>query len=468
MPSTQFRTLVADTPSLEKRILQLPFQFFLRADLKQPTMNEYGKRINAPFHHVDGNLLNNILDKLVQQKLLSMGNFISRPKAQQTHSFMKNPIPNDTLKKEQFLQHLEDYKINTNDYINLLARSNLPNKCTILPEAKLLLTTKIEHRDDCIKYNLIFIGISNVANTTDGNLLVELPAVETISNESNSRDQLVDINGSADVLFDKNDDVVTCTSETDIPLNSNHSSSILSDNHRDELLDNSLNMVRVQQPQVTQFFANNNKAIDVQSKEFDQNREQRDCQLIQPVSHIESGTVTAKPSDDYSEDVKACVKSILQYPSIVVSPSDVCLATRRQSAAVRQRSIQLMINENLLHEDKYFIRKLSKSVKMTKGFIKKVPRVNDEQSRFDFIAVLNRFGITWELFISFFDLTKNGFHTTTQLLLNEKAEVLLDSEDYRGYVVYDKCAIFRPIQNTMIEQDELEHGDNVTGNITLK
>ena len=80
MPSTQFRTLVADIPSLEKRILQLPFQFFLRADLRQPTINEYGKRINAPFHHVDGNLLNNILDKLVHQNLLSIGNFISRPK----------------------------------------------------------------------------------------------------------------------------------------------------------------------------------------------------------------------------------------------------------------------------------------------------------------------------------------------------------------------------------------------------
>ena len=75
---------------------------------------------------------------------------------------MKNLIPDDALKKEQFLQHLEEYKINTNDYINLLARSNLPNKCTLLPEAKHLLTTKIEHRDDCIKYNLISIGICNV------------------------------------------------------------------------------------------------------------------------------------------------------------------------------------------------------------------------------------------------------------------------------------------------------------------
>ena len=84
----------------------------------------------------------------------------------------------------------------------------------------------------------------------------------------------------------------------------------------------------------------------------------------------------------------------MQYPSIVLSSSDVCLATRRLSAIVRQRSIQLMIDANLLHEDKYFVRKLSKSVKMAKGFVKKVPRVNDEQSRFDFIADLNRFGIT--------------------------------------------------------------------------
>ncbi|CAF1472112.1 unnamed protein product, partial [Rotaria sp. Silwood1] len=55
------------------------------------------------------------------------------------------------------------------------------------------------------------------------------------------------------------------------------------------------------------------------------------------------------------------------------------------------------------------------------------------------------------------------FHTTTQLLLNQTAEILLDSEDYRSYVNYDKRAIFRPIENATIEQDELEYGDNVTG-----
>ena len=57
-----------------------------------------------------------------------------------------------------------------------------------------------------------------------------------------------------------------------------------------------------------------------------------------------------------------------------------------------------------------------------------------------------------------------GFYTTTQLLLNEIAEVMLDSEDYRAYINYDKRAVFRPIGNAVTEQDELEYGDNKTGN----
>jgi hypothetical protein len=99
------------------------------------------------------------LNKLVEQKLLSVGNFISRPKAQFTHSYMKNPIPNDPSEQEQFLHYLEDYKINANEYQNLLARSNLPSRCILLPEAKNLLISRVEHREDCIKYNLMSTGI---------------------------------------------------------------------------------------------------------------------------------------------------------------------------------------------------------------------------------------------------------------------------------------------------------------------
>ena len=48
--------------------------------------------------------------------------------------------------------------------------------------------------------------------------------------------------------------------------------------------------------------------------------------------------------------------------------------------------------------------------------------------------------------------------------MNETAEVMLDSEDYRAYINYDKRAVFRPIDNAVTEQDELEYGDNITGN----
>ena len=90
-----------------------------------------------------------------------MGRFIDRPRAQQTHSYMKNPIPNNPLEKEEFHQLLEEYKINPDEYHNLLTRSNLPNNCTLLSEAKNLLTTRIEHHADCVKYGLESTGMYN-------------------------------------------------------------------------------------------------------------------------------------------------------------------------------------------------------------------------------------------------------------------------------------------------------------------
>ncbi|CAF4645455.1 unnamed protein product [Rotaria socialis] len=61
LASSEFRSLLGEKLSIEKRLLQLPFQFFLRSDLKQPTVDESGEKINAPFHHVDGHQLNIIL-----------------------------------------------------------------------------------------------------------------------------------------------------------------------------------------------------------------------------------------------------------------------------------------------------------------------------------------------------------------------------------------------------------------------
>lgn len=158
MPCTQFRTLIAEKPSIEKRILQLPFHFFLPSDLKQPTMNDYGKKINAPFHHVDSNTLNNVLNQLVEQKLLSVGKFISRPRGQPTSSYMKNPIPTDPIEQEEFIRNLLTYKINPDEYSNLLQRSKLPSRCVLLSEAQDLLISKIEHLDDCLKYGLVSTG----------------------------------------------------------------------------------------------------------------------------------------------------------------------------------------------------------------------------------------------------------------------------------------------------------------------
>lgn len=103
---------------------------------------------------MDGNQLNAILNKLVEEKLLCIGNFISRPKAKSTFSYMKNAIPNDPIERETFEQHLQQYKINVNEYKFLLARSAVPNRCILLPEAIELLTSSPQDIDDCAKYGL--------------------------------------------------------------------------------------------------------------------------------------------------------------------------------------------------------------------------------------------------------------------------------------------------------------------------
>lgn len=60
-----------------------------------------------------------------------------------------------------------------------------------------------------------------------------------------------------------------------------------------------------------------------------------------------------------------------------------------------------------------------------------------------------------------------GFATKTQLQLSEVAEALLESEDYKPYVNYDRSAVLRAIENTPAEYDELQYGENVTGNVVL-
>lgn len=65
-----------------------------------------------------------------------MGNIIALPKAQSTFSYMKNPVPEDLQQHEQFICHLEHYKINVDEYKNLLARLSFHSKCILLLDSK--------------------------------------------------------------------------------------------------------------------------------------------------------------------------------------------------------------------------------------------------------------------------------------------------------------------------------------------
>ncbi len=57
-----------------------------------------------------------------------------------------------------------------------------------------------------------------------------------------------------------------------------------------------------------------------------------------------------------------------------------------------------------------------------------------------------------------------GFSTKTQFQLSEVAERLLDSDDYKPFIKYDKRVVYRIKENEIVEQDDLESGANVTGN----
>lgn len=52
--------------------------------------------------------------------------------------------------------------------------------------------------------------------------------------------------------------------------------------------------------------------------------------------------------------------------------------------------------------------------------------------------------------------------------MSETAEVLLDSDDYKPYVRYDKRSVLRSVENRSMEQDDLEAGANITGNVVLE
>jgi hypothetical protein len=51
---------------------------------------------------------------------------------------------------------------------------------------------------------------------------------------------------------------------------------------------------------------------------------------------------------------------------------------------------------------------LSQKVKLVKGYAKQVPALNDETGRYEFITTLSEFGITYDTFMSYFDLNKDG------------------------------------------------------------
>ncbi|CAF2095205.1 unnamed protein product [Rotaria magnacalcarata] len=380
MPPNNFRNLLAEKPSVEKRLLQLPFQFFLRSDLKQPTINESGRKTNDPFHHIDSNELNDILNKLVEQQLLSIGNFISRPKAQSTFSYMKNPVPDDPYQQELLLRHLEHYKMNVNEYNNLLARSNLPNKCILLPDAKALLTSSAQHCDDCVKYGLVSAGMQsvnlndddddanhgtiasnfeNLDNPSGQSLFVDMPILVTTIGESNERDNLIEIRENEDVLLNKNDNVTAKAFETNAGCNNEHNSNSILHNHQEHLMDN-LDLVHRKETESTRLIETNDKTPDVQPKSFDHNRETTDDQPLGSNDNVEPSTDEATFSSVQTKNVRACVTTILQYPSIILSSSDIALATRHYSSKIRQRVVHLMIEKNLLREDDYLVRKLAK------------------------------------------------------------------------------------------------------------
>ncbi|CAF4292291.1 unnamed protein product, partial [Rotaria magnacalcarata] len=164
-------------------------------------------------------------------------------------------------------------------------------------------------------------------------------------------------------------------------------------------------------------------------------------------------------------DINSCVKVILPSPSIILSSTDIALATRRISSINRRQIILVMIEKALLREDDFFVRQLVQKIKIVKVFAKLVPPVNDEAARYEFIKILHSFDISWDAFKSFFDMEKNvllGFRTTTQLQLSQLAENLFDSDDYKSYVQYDKRAVFREKEKNETENDNLENGENIT------
>ncbi len=107
-------------------------------------------------------------------------------------------------------------------------------------------------------------------------------------------------------------------------------------------------------------------------------------------------------------NVNSHIEAILKYPSVILSSSDIALATRRASRIARRHVVQIMIEKGLLREDNYLVKRLAKGAKVVKGFAKVIPSLSDEAARYSFIKTLNEFKIKWETFRSYFSLSNEG------------------------------------------------------------
>ncbi|CAF1437895.1 unnamed protein product [Rotaria magnacalcarata] len=136
---------------------------------------------------------------------------------------MKSPIPDDSIEREIFEKHLQQYKIKVNEYKHLLARSALPNKCILLTEAIELLTSthlNIENEVSCVTSANDLAGNDDMFEAT---LLDHISAsnttilmVEETLNNTNKRITDHNTSGTNNKMIEKFADALVEVFQTDI------------------------------------------------------------------------------------------------------------------------------------------------------------------------------------------------------------------------------------------------------------
>ncbi|CAF1637595.1 unnamed protein product, partial [Didymodactylos carnosus] len=158
------------------------------------------------------------------------------------------------------------------------------------------------------------------------------------------------------------------------------------------------------------------------------------------------------------------VSSMLQFPSIVMTITDLARSSSHMLKTQRDPIIRDLVIGGVLKKDNFFASmNNSKKIRLWPGYAKLLPEKDDEESRLKFREILGKYGLDLSSYESFFSSIGSCLSTSTRFMFSESTAELMKMDCYR-HLKYDDTQILYPYDVTAIEHAaELQAGVNVTG-----